>query len=189
MSSLLYIIYLLVAVYVDDKYEYDMAIRSTHYRGPGVFRASAQFAHTRPYAPVVERKQFWIFFSNLLAHPPTPRWFGSLRPWSTRFGDNDDDIVIVSKVDYIPITYTRKTINVIIYYYDYYYDTIHRRKRDDGGDGGDGENDVDGRLPLGGRTGGGTWHDIREKRQCDRVTDEDGGGGGEEERRLDEGEK
>jgi hypothetical protein len=37
--------------------------------------------------------------------------------------------------------------------------TINRQKRD-----GSGENDYDGRLPRGGRTGGGTWHDIREKR-------------------------
>jgi len=51
-----YIIYLLVAVYVDDKYEYDMAIRSTHYRGLGVFRAAAHFAHTRPYT-VIGRKR------------------------------------------------------------------------------------------------------------------------------------
>lgn len=40
-------IYLLVAVYVDDKYEYDMATRSTHHRGAGVFRAAAHCTYSR----------------------------------------------------------------------------------------------------------------------------------------------
>lgn len=63
-----FIIYLLVAVYVDDKYEYDMAIRSTHYRGPGVFRAAVHFAHSAPTLSLGANDS--EFFSNLLARPP-----------------------------------------------------------------------------------------------------------------------
>lgn len=58
-GSMTILLYLLVAVYVDDKYEYDMAARSTHYRAPMCFRAGKRTPHEH------RNVRFWDDTANI----------------------------------------------------------------------------------------------------------------------------